>query len=410
MIGVDGQYLFRFRLGDRDDFIREEDLQIFKLHEEAGNVLPTFMLAFDTLDDSIVRMIHEGNDLEVSFGRDRNSMADIKLAVTRVEPIRSGDSKRHIAVTGMMSALPYISIDRVMISDKKSGIEVLKDITKKYFNTSMFNIEKSIDSMNWVQPSFTDRAMVNHCWMHSDIPNSFPAVGISSDGQFICKDVKKALKDKFKWRFTNEIKEKNDISFDGDFVIDLNSGFINNWLGYPREKLIYNLEEGTESKIMESAEPITALTSEIARRAEIEKRYATAGVINENVHPNFWTAYLRNLTNLGVLGSVTLVLSFGNRFENIRILDQVMFKEDDISNPKAESSEFLSGVYFVSSVTRILQGRQFATTVKIARESFNQLKGDKLTLPPKAVVPQAPALTPEQLLIAELKTRFPGKF
>jgi hypothetical protein len=409
MIGVEGQYVFRFKIGDRDDFINEEDLHIFKLHEEAGNVLPTFLLSFDTIDDSVMKLIHEGNDLEVSFGRDLNSLQDISLVVTSVAPIRSGDSKRNISVTGLMSKLPYISTDRVSISDSKSGIEVLKEITSRYFNTTNFNITKSIDKMYWVQSSLTDRQFINQLWMHSDVPDSFIACGISSDGNFILKDIKKDLKTKFKWRFTNDQVEKNDIGFDGDFVINLNSGFINHWVGYPREKLIYDLEAGTESKIMETATPITALTTEISRRADIEKRYAVAGVQNENVHANFWQAYLRNLTNLGVLGSVGLILSFGNRFEKIRVLDQVMFKEDDVATPKGESSEFLSGIYFVSSVTRILQNRQFATTVKIARESFNQLKGDSLARTPTATSTTI-AQTPEEELLAELQTSFPGRF
>jgi hypothetical protein len=411
MIGVDGQYLFRFKLGERDDFIREEDLILFKLVEEAGNVLPTFVLSFTTYEDDIIQYIHEGSDLEVSFGKDRSGMVDIKLIITRVEPIRSGDQKRMIAVTGMMSAMSYLAADRTLITDSVSGIEAMKLVASKYFDTSStFNIEKSSGKMRWIQPNIPDRAFVNHCWMHSDVTDSFCAVGISSDGKFICKDIKKDLKTKFKWRFTSDIREDYDINYDGDFTIDLNSGMMNNWVGYPREKVVYNLEEGTSEAVMESTSPITALTKEIARRADIEKRYAMAGMINENVHENFWRAYLRNLSHLAMFSQVNVVLSFGNRFLPIRVLDQVMFKEDSVSRPKQESSEFLSGVYYVSKVARIVQNRQFATTVQICRESFNQLKGDHLEAPAPRAQAATPELTEAQTLLAELKSRFPGRF
>lgn len=409
MIGVEGQYVFKFKLGDRDDFIQEEELIRFTIIEEVGNVLPTFELAFSTLDEDILAELNEGNDIEVSFGKEPTDMIDVRLIVTRMDPVRSGDQKRIFAVVGMMSAVAYLNNDKIFISDKKSGVEVVKEIASQHFDTgSTFNVGKSQDIQHWVQANISNRAFINQCWIHSDIPNSFIACGISTDNKFILKDIKKDLSQPFRWRFISEIEKDNDISYDGDFGIDMNGGFINNWLGYKREKLIYNLEDGTEEFISEELKPVVALAKELTRRADVEKRAATAGIKNENVHPNFWQAHLRNLSNLAVFGSVKLVVSFHNRFEKIRILDQVMFKEDSLSNVKTASSSYLSGIYYVSKVARTVEHRQFVTTCEILRESLNEQKGSFATEP----VPPAPEPVPSEkdTLLEELQKLFPTKF
>lgn len=411
MIGVDGQYIFKFKIGDIDDFIREEDLEIFKIIEEAGNALPTFTLHFLTDSELVLSQLHEGNDLQVSFGPSLNDLTDAKLVVTTMGPTRSGDSKRHVSVNGMYSALKYLSADKMSMTAKMSGIEALKSVVSKHFSTQgTFNVQASNDKQNWVQSNIPDRLFVNECWMHSDIPNSFLACGISMDGKFILKDIKADLKTPFKWRFTNDGNEVNDVAYHGDFGINVDHGFVNNWVGYPREKPIYNLVTGETTTISEQAKPIVALTQEIAKRAEIEKRHAVAGVINDNVHPNFWQAYLRNVINLVSFGAVDLVLSYDGQYIPMRVLDQVMFKEDSIANQKVESAEFHSGIYYINRIARTLQNRQFVTTVVISRESLNQVKGDFL---PKPVVvpptlPQAP-VDPLAALKAELKSKFPGK-
>ncbi len=416
-VGIEGQYFFKFKIQDREDFINTEDLILFKLCEEAGNLLPTFELCFTTFDEKILGLLHEGNDLQVSFGQERNSLVDIKLVVMRMTPTRQGANRRMVSCNGFFSALGYLNTDNVFISTKKSGIEVMKDIASKYFSTgSTFNVLKSTDSMNWVQSAKPDRAFINDLWMHSNLVDSFPAIGISSDGKFICKDIKKALKEEFKWRFTANVKTVKDIYYDGDYAPDHNTGFINNWVGYTREKTQYNLEAGTEQQISNTVKPVMSMTKEIAKRVEIEKRYAQAGIVSDNVHSEYWTAYLRNLSSLATLGAVKNTISFTDIFKPIRVLDLVMFKEDSIESTNNEASEYNSGLHFVTKVARSVQNGKFLTVVEMARESVNQLQGEFLVKVPTArevaaaAVPTPPAKTPAEILIAELKSRFPGRF
>lgn len=410
MVGVDGQFLFKFRIQDREDFINTEDLLYFKLCEAAGNVLPTFEIAFVTLDEKLLGLFHESNDIQVSFGQDRDSLTDIKLVPMRMTPTRAGVNKHMIVANGFYSALGYINNDNVFISNKLSGVEAIKQIAAKHFNVSgTFNLAKGFDSQNWIQSAMPDRLFVNQMWMHSNLPNSFPAIGISSDGKFILKDIKLALKQDFKWRFTPNVQTARDIHYDGDYATDYNTGFINNWVGYTREKTIYNLEAGSESILSNTTKPIMSLTKEIAKRAEIEKRYAQAGIISDNVHAEYWSSYLRNLSSLAVLASVKNTLSFTGVYKPVRVLDLVMLKEDSVASNTGESSEYNSGLHFITKVARSVQNSKLTTVVECSRESVNALKGDFLPADPVPVVVPTP-LTDQQKLIADLKARFPGKF
>jgi len=377
-IGVNGQYLLSFNLEDKKDFIKEADLAEFKLIEEAGNLLPTFELNFKSEDETILPLLNEGSDLDVQFGQDRDSLQDIALSVIKVKSQREGLSARNYQVIGILSALPYITDSQLSISTSKSGVEVLKDIVSKNFKTK-FNILKSNDKQIWIQPNSSDKKFVNELWMHSFLNNSFIATAISAESKFILKDIKKDLDrsfgKEFDFRFTNTPKTSTDIPYDRDYILETQTGFLNNWMGYGREKLVYLLETGLDEFILEKPDPILSLTKELARRSGIEKRFAGTEMQNDNTHDKYWEAFLNNLTNLAVIGSVSLTLSFHNLFAPIQLLDLAMFRDDALSEPG--SAEFHSGLYYVSKVTRIVGKKQFITMVKLVRESLNQVQNKK---------------------------------
>lgn len=372
-VGIKGQYYFQFSLGGNKDFIDERDFKAFTLIEEAGNVLPTFMLSFETTDESVLPLLNEGNTLQVSFGKDNNSLVSTPLAVTGINSSRTGQNKRAVVVTGLYAAIPYLSSNRVNISGTLSGVEVINSTVSKYFKFDS-NILKSSDSMKWIQHNISDRAHVNKLWMHSDVPNSFIGVGITSDGKFILKDIKKDIGQPYKWRFGKVNEDENrDIVIDGDPHVETKTGLINTWIGYGREKLVYEIESGIDTPTLETQSPIVALTNQMAKSSQVEARFASVGIINDNVHPNYWRAAMRNLTNLASFLNVSVTLSFHGNFKEVRVLDQVMYKEEDPTNV-AQSSEFISGVYYVTKVSRTVQAGQFVTTCVINREAFNQVR------------------------------------
>jgi len=373
-VGTDGQYLFQFSLGeDYDDFVNEEELKYFTLIEEAGNVLPTFELGFNTLDDKVFELLHEGSELKVTFGKDRNSLLDAALKPARFRTAPLGQGKRSVTIVGLYSALGYLNNSEVFLSAKKSGIEVIRDIAKEYFKVEG-NVTKSRDSQIWIQPNQSAKKFVDDIWLHSDLADSFPAIAISSDGKFIVKDIKSDLKNPYKWRFVKNGAESNDLDYDADFVVDTNTGLINSWVGYGREQLIYNMETNQDSVVMENTSPVVSLTSNFAQSDDVIKKFSSSALLTENMHENYHVSQAHNLASLAAFSNTKIYLSFHNSFVPIRVLDQVMFMDSDIGSGRRRASEFNSGIYYVSRVARSIESRQFTTIVELCRESLNSLK------------------------------------
>ena len=147
-------------------------------------------------------------------------------------------------------------------------------------------------------------------------------------------------------------------------------------MGYGREKIVYDIENGSQKTILEKAKPLLALSRDLAQSKDIQKRNASLGIINENVHANYHEAYQRNLTNLLTLSSIALTATVvNNRFVPIRPLDSIMFKDTSTEGTgNVQTSEYYSGLYLASTVTRELKQKRYATTVEMCRESFNQVK------------------------------------
>lgn len=380
MIDIKGQVLFKFSVGTKVDFLDAEELEEFVMIEECGNVLPTYELTFTTKDDTIFKLLNEGNDLEVSFGKDRDSLKDVVLFISSLESGRIGNNKRIINIKGMLSYLDYINNPIISISEAKTGIEVLETVVGSHFAKTEFNISKSDDTpMKWVQPNISNKVFANNLWLHSYSANSFYATGITSEGTFVCKDIKADLKrgfgNKYDVKFTQRPKGSKDFTYDGDPVLKSNAGFMNNWYGYGRNKQILTIEDGSEEIFSPELQPMIAQTQKLARRAELEARNSILGLHNENTHPMYWQAYLSNISHLAVFSSIKLHLSVTNRYVPAQILDLAMYVDDEIEND-TQSAEYQSGLYYITKLARNISSKQISTLFTLSRESFNAIRGD----------------------------------
>ncbi len=377
-IGITDQYYFDFSLGGEEDFINEGNLVTFKVLEFTGNVLPKWEIMFNTADDNLAARLHEGNDLEVSFGRNPTEPTTTKLVAERRTKSQAGDGFYTIYMSGLYSNLGYMSNPKKFISEKKSGIEVIKDVVQGAgfsVGANDFNIDQSEDSQRWIQHNISDRRFVTNVWMHSFLRDSFLCVGITTDGNFVLKDLRRLFAEAPKWNFVvGDVVNDNDIVYDPDPVTDSSAGFINAWMGRGRERVIHDLEAGTQVNLFVEPEPLLATTHALARRAGLEARHGEVGVFNENVHPQYWEAHLRNLTNLAVFSSECVVLSFQGQFKPIRILDNVTFSEQELKANR--TAEHQSGEYVITGITRELTKSQFGTTVTMCREAPNSIRGD----------------------------------
>lgn len=381
-IGVKGQYTLKFSVAGNDklkDFIKEPDLITFKLIEEAGNLLPIYELVFYSSSEDIFNVLHEGNDLDCTMGKDDNDKFTCKLTITTSTSSKSGVEKRVIRVTGLYSVLSYVTNSKMFISDNKSAVEVLTDKAIESFGSKniISNIEKSHDKQRWIQPNSSDKTFLNELWLHANLPNSFLAIGVSSDGKFIIKDMLKDIQGDDKtlmWRFVTDsnYKDKRDIVYNGDAVIETNTGFVNSWMGYGRELYAVDLDTSFDSKVLELPSPMIAMSSRMAKRIEIDKKFASMGFQNENTHESYWQSYMHNLTSLASFQNIKITFTFQSQFKFVRILDKVYFKEN--SNTGSGSSEYSSGIYYVTKVSRNITNRMFSTTIVLNREALNAVK------------------------------------
>lgn len=378
MIGVSDQYLFSFNLGGKKDFITEDSLESFITIERAGFSLPEFELEFNTDDESILPMLNEGTPLGVQYGATRDNMTDVKLSISNFPIIKEGKTKRTYVLSGFCHDISYINEPRNQITGMMSGVEAGIKAASKYFKP-YGNATTGMDRQRWIQARQTDAHFIKECVLHSMAKNnSFFGVAITTGRELVIKDIKESLRQKnYDWRFIEGvIKDAKDVLYDPNFVIESKAGVISSLMGYGREKIVYDIENGSSKTVLEKSKPILSLSRDLAMSKEIQKRNASLGIINENVHSNYHEAFQRNITNLLTLSSVAVTASLtGNKFVPIRPLDIIMFKDKSTEgNGDNQTSEYHSGLYLASVVSKELKQRRYTTTVEMCRESFNQVR------------------------------------
>lgn len=375
MIGIDGQYLLAISVGDKKDFIEETHLDEFKTVESAGGALPEFSLYFSTTDESILRRMNESNDIKIQFGKNRELLTETEVIPLTMKTQRLAPTDRGFEVSGTLSASKYMSETNVANFGRKSAVASALEVAKKHF-TIAGNITKSLDSQVWFQPNITDRKFIMQTLLHGDYGNSFCPYGISFDKKFIIKDVKKDIGRKPDWRFTSQGQNSNDIIYNSDPVFISRHGLINQWIGNGQLMDVYNSDSGNTSEVLERAEPMLALADKLSRRQELEPKYVGMAYQNDNVHPNYHKAYQKNLAYLASYSAYTLRLSFTGSYHPIQLLDLVMFKEPTTDSSKKEAIDHISGLYYVTRISRVvsLKTKKVTTVVDISREAINQAK------------------------------------
>ena len=382
MIGTIGQWKAQFKIGNFDDFLSKQDFVSFVLVEEAGNILPTFDLQFYVYKNlaevaHIFSYLNQGNTLEVSLGRDDPTLFNIRLKITHTTITRSGEERYYVKVTGILDAFPYLSSCN-MRAIQGTGIEALSEVVNDTFDPD-FNVNASQDAaMIWLQPNIPDKQFVDELWMHSYMPGSFLMTAITCDGKFRLRDMQ-TLKSSggVTWNLINGSapdQSRNEVSYDGNYSVETETGLSNIWVGYGRQKDVLDLNAGQEAISQQTTSPLLANTKTIDRSADVTNRIDAFGVINDNVHPNYWDAYWQNLRNLIIFSTVRIQLTLLNVYNPVRVLDLVYLTE--IQGFDNQGALFVQGYYVVSKVAINIIADYFSTVIQLNREALNELKGD----------------------------------
>jgi len=238
----------------------------------------------------------------------------------------------------------------------------------------VFNIEKSQDAQTWIQHNIPSKAFVNHVWMHSYLPSSFVAVGISIDGKFILKDIIKELSiyPRGRWVMSTFDEKMDSIAIDGLVSIDSESGFFNFWYGYERKQYHYSLDDGIDFLMTTKTKPVTV--SSLNRTKGLYDRLSPFRPRNDNVHENYWEAYSQNLGYLVNFSSTRVEVTFPRYLKDMRVLDVVLVKLPEAGETVA--SHLSSGLYVITKLSRSITNKRIATTCVLCKESLDSLKGE----------------------------------
>lgn len=372
MIGVNGQYLIMFKVNKYTDFIREDQLVIFRFIEDAGNILPIFELVFDTSDKDIIQYLNQGNEIEVAMGTSANNMSNIKLIIFKRDKESYNQSSTRVRITGFYSALKYYYSCNTGII-KGGSVEVIKKIASKNFKV-ISNIDTSNDVMSWIQPNISDREYILKVWTHSSLKNNdLLLIGITSGGEMVINSLTNSLKSKqATWKFQN-IKENNtDIMYQGSPQFSGDVGLNNHLTGYYRSRIIHDIDGDTSNLSTPKIDPILARTKK-QDTIDMGERLGSVSVKTENMHSNYHNSYDLNITKLNSLKSLSAKVNVFNTYFPIKVLDTVLLK-DSSGNTGGMVSEDSSGFWIVTRVARIVSNRQFLNVITLCRDGINNIQ------------------------------------
>jgi len=391
MLGVANQYQVKFNIKNPEtgevveDFLTHDEFLKFTVIEEAGNILPQFEQMFTISDSSIIDFLNEGNVLEYTYGKtqeeEQEDFSTTSFRILKKTISKLGAGRYQIYLNGLYDALPYISDCAIEVFSSRSGIETIEEVVSKFFLRD-FGVHYSSDAQTWLQHNISHKKFINNVWMHSYLKDSFVALGIASDGTFILKDLMRDINNhtrsgtKPDWRFKIKPTEDIDVLYDADYAFDVSSGFLNSWLGYENSKSIRTIETAVDNKNILTLRPVLSLSNNLDRDNQENNVVDQFGLLNDNVHGNYWKAYYQNLSNLAILGVVQGLISYTDRMlPKMRVLDLVYFSDSQTDNPDFISEEF-SGLYYITKLSRVITNMGICTTVILNREVLGEMKGD----------------------------------
>lgn len=375
MVSIKDAFLIKFKLEDNEDFIDYADLKTFSVIEDAGVNLPVFKLIFITRDDTIMKYFNEGSKIEVSMGEKELKMDTIPLVCTSVVSNKMGRDAYLITLVGIFDEIAYIVQPNLYISpSKESALACLKQVAESHFKVDI-DPASSEDNQVYIQPNISDKKFILHLLKQSKLSGSAPISGITSEGKFKVRDIKKLASEPYKWKFTKNVEDDTvDVFYESGDTLVSSSGMINSLFGYGRK--IYELDyvTGLSSINTDTTTSVFSNASAPSRRGSITERMGQIVPMNENLDFDFYKTPLRNAMYNFTCSQYKKTVRVVDRYIKVEVLDLVMFNE--INTKDERTLEYTSGLYVVTKVVRNISGGFFQTLCDLSRESLNLAEGD----------------------------------
>lgn len=380
---VNGQFEIRLDIAGVTKQTKAPDLREFEMIEVAGIGLPMFKGVLVCYDSHIRALFHEGSRLIVKYSDDHinePNWVDTSIIITNTTVTRT-DHSYNIAFTGLYDAMNYLVEHKQRSIRDKSALEAIMLVARDHFSRVDTNIPKSEDRMVWLQPAVPDKKFIADTWMYADLPDSFPMLGITVDGRFMIRDMATLIHEKRatpKWEFLPNVGDGSDpkkIWYNGDYVVNSNSGFMNHWLGYGNTLDVRDLELGEYEEVLEHTPPQLTKASSFARNAGADGRRGTPQWLTDNEHPRYWHAYQQNTTQLALYSTVSVTLNYDDKLHHdMRLFDMVYFREAQSARLGVDNP--FSGLYVISKLSRKFTDNGVTTSVELSRETLADISGE----------------------------------
>jgi len=386
MIGISGQFVFGVTIGHHKDFLSLGDLQEFTVIEDAGGILPTYILVFKIYNDDILSFINDGNNLEVSFGQSVDSVTNMVLSIFSHNVQPQGNNCKTVTLIGLLHKPDFLTTAKLVNYDAKlSTIEVIKMVAERNFRV-VSNVTRSYDPHLNIQPNTTDKEFITKIYPHTDLGESFPVMGINIRGEFIIHDFRRLVKEGFTWKIG---MDRDAIGIAPDYVTSSNSGFVD--AQYSRRSNTVDMVGGFSTNFLGSVTPLLTLMKSLTKTNVPAIRgivglkgpsipgfkIAMPSFVNANVSAKYETAALNNVKRLASFSSSKITVTLmPQEYIPISVLDIVMFKQPHTNRQGSSESE--SGLYIVTKVARTIQNSMLLTTVQMSREGMNSEQGNTI--------------------------------
>ena len=417
------------------DFFDVQTFDGIVFDEVAGGRLPMVRLSFTAVSDGVFKFLNQGNILKVSISSLAKNNADEENQLSKdllqdfeisSLSIKTKGNLKVVDIVGVLNKLSFLKDNRVKIHKSKDSRRVIKDIVSDYFETDFPETDNlddeetkpPEDSQNWVQVD-TDENFIQHVLLHTNYPNSFPIVAVSSFGKYRYRNFLPYVSSSeipYKYRFVSSFQPMNnfddeipEITHAGDILDISNAYMLNLWRSCGVVLPVYDMDMSVHAIPYEGRVELGALTGKKYSNVHIDTKPINMppAYQSDNVYPEFYAAKSRNLMGFSMYSSQKLKFSFRKSFIPIEVLDLIFMvnetsmnednTSDDVANEDAQNKgssssntgsegipprdphtidNVTSGRYIISRLTRNFTIGGVSTTIECCREFHPEQLGN----------------------------------
>lgn len=375
-VALKNQYICKFDIGDKKDFIQTEDFISLLYVEDAMMALPTLEMTFTLRDDKVIDYINMGSVLTLGIGMDELSMLDIRFRIVTDFKSKRPNVGQNVTISGVYYDYTFTNNGEILTYKDMTSLEVVTKEAQKYFPILQTNLEKTNDRQSWQKHESGWSFLKRVCAKGYLNDNTF-LISAFDNNTFYYYDFRKLLSDCANnpsnlWVFSKSASSGrngrvityNNAIYSGD------SGVTSQVLGHQQATVEYNWEDYTTNVYLDNLMGFTSLDTNALPLAYTGSMNFNYMSLNAGEPQTTNMAITQNSKNIILNSNVMIFITIGGQFKKLKLLDPVLI---DNTGDKQ-----ITGVSILARIAYQIVNQQLFTNVTLVRESFNNLKGDDL--------------------------------